>query len=1314
MTLSDLKPLTKLPFNGVILPTITLSPEQHAQIGAKPDCSNYEFITQLCRNGFKEKIVPRIPKENRGEYVERVKMELETIESLGFTNYILMVWDICRFADEQGIPRGPGRGSVAGSLVAYLLDITELDPIENRLFFVRFLSKARAKSKVIDGVRYIDGSLVPDIDCDFSYFRRGEIIDYLNNRYLGQTSKLLTTTTFTSKILVKDVIKTYAGGTEQDAAEASDLIEKEFGVPQEIEEALSDDPKKANERFKQWATDHQEICDLAMDLSGLNRAEGQHASALLIAYKPIRELMPLQLTTTEGEKVEVSGFDMYSAQEIITKMDLLGLRTLDVIDQTCRMLGIKRKDIDVHHKSIYAYLQDFKNRYGIFQLETFAQGNAAAKVKPKNFEQLAACLAAARPGAYAQIDKLIAYTNEGAYNPVDLLIDDILKPTGGICLYQEQLLAMVNRLGMDLDECEALRRCISGDTCFVSKTRGWISINTLLKEGYKDDLFLVMTNNGVQEWGRIKDIWSNGLKTIHFVNSRNGLQVKATRNHQFLTEKGWKRVHHLKAKEDYLVCSREIEYDGVDYISIDLAILISGMLTEGYCSHHPMGGHFTNFNKEVMDKFLGAFVKVFNEMPHISSDYHVAYLKSRHALFLNKYMTWGLSRTKRIPEKMMGMTKETTRQFLAFMFTGEVGITLNSKQIEYSSASEVMIRQIQLLLLRFGIKSRLHEKIIKGYEHNGFYYRLYILGYRNQVKFYNEIGVLLCTDKKVILEKILEDKRVNTNSDSIPKYLVERFRWQYGHLISEKINDKSNRASGRWYGRSITRDVFSEFIIKSKDKIWNQLISGKQDYELLKPIKRIQKEVETYDFTMENEDAPFIIANGLVIHNCIGKKDQEKIKEYEQKIKDVAAKNGHKSELADLIWKIASDSAGYQFNKSHSHCYASLTAITIYLKANHPLQFYLALLQMAANEAAPHEVVQTIEKEMRINGFTLLPPHFLKSDTSFKIEGENSIRFALNLIRGISDKNMKHLKTFLEKNARDIAAGSSISKFSVFLALKNAGLNIGIGSALVQAGCMSGYDTYVDEKGQRYHSRSRLVLELNTWNQLTDTEKRLCLSIGDNPAVNWDVILALKYLAKQFNDKGKPLIKETRLATLRKKYKPYADIYEMNSRNERLANYFYEKKVLGYSYSETISSIFSEKIDGLKTISEIKDLPVDSHIKVIGFVADPAKGKTKKGNAEFKFRLLDETGEMRVKAFNTYIDQIEKHNGRLPVEEDLVIANCKKMSEDMLFVESGLDGVAVGIQTSRIYMKLSELRDSTTKRKNSLDAAPNSDKVGES
>ena len=188
-------------------------------------------------------------------------------------------------------------------------------------------------------------------------------------------------------------------------------------------------------------------------------------------------------------------------------------------------------------------------------------------------------------------------------------------------------------------------------------------------------------------------------------------------------------------------------------------------------------------------------------------------------------------------------------------------------------------------------------------------------------------------------------------------------------------------------------------------------------------------------------------------------------------------------------------------------------------------------------------------------------------------------------------------------------------------------------------------------------------------------------------------------LAESIKDeKGNPFIKATRFETIRKRYQPYKEIYLQNSRNERLANFWYEINTLGYSYSETISGIFSKHTDGIINTEQAKNMPDGAKCRLIGFANDPTKGKTKKGNDELRFRLSDEFGEIRVKTFNDKINAIVTQNGRQIEDRDIVIVNCKKMQGDTFFLEAGIDGVICGIQTCKIFTRLSELKDSKNEK----------------
>jgi DNA polymerase-3 subunit alpha len=449
-------------FNGVRLPEFKPTKQQYETLGLSENVTNKEFLTQLCRNGFKEKIQGKIDKSLHGKYVERIKEELGVIQSLGFVDYILMVWDICDFCQRNDIPTGPGRGSVSSSIVCFLSGITRVDSIKYETFFTRFLNPSRAKTSIIDGIKYIDGSLAPDIDQDHCFYRRHEVISYLSQKYPNRTAKLLTTGSLTTKILLKEVFKSYEEASEGEANEVSDLVDKKFGIVEDLADALSEDPTKENKKLKEWAKNHKEVISISLKLRNLKKSSGCHASALLISYDEIVNLMPLQLTKGEedGEYAISNSCDMYTAQELVLKFDELGLKTVSTVHDCCKAAGIKSEDINWEDPIIYQWLQDAKDMYGIFQFESESQGQIAIKIKPKNFAQISDTLSISRPGANSGLGQYLDYVHRDIYKPIHPVIDDVLKPTGGICLFQEQYLKMLVNVGMDPNTAEMARRTL--------------------------------------------------------------------------------------------------------------------------------------------------------------------------------------------------------------------------------------------------------------------------------------------------------------------------------------------------------------------------------------------------------------------------------------------------------------------------------------------------------------------------------------------------------------------------------------------------------------------------------------------------------------------------------------------------------------------------------------------------------------------------------------------------------------------------------------------------------------------------------------
>jgi DNA polymerase-3 subunit alpha len=441
----------KSPFPaGMKLPSIHIEKKQYDVLGIPENTSNFNFLRKICFEGVKQKGIDQLP--NKQEYYDRLTVELGVFEELGFVDYVLLNWDILNFCHQNNIPTGAGRGSAAGSLVLYVIGVTNIDPIKYDLFFERFVSKSRAKKIISNGEEFLDGSLAPDVDNDISYDRRQEVIDYINKKYKGKTSKILTLNTLSGKLCIKECGKIVAEMSETQVNEISDTIPKKFGKVAKLSVAYED-----SESFKNFADQNQKVFSIAKKLEGLNKNTGVHPSGIAISFYQLEDIMPVQTT---GDDAIVSGYDMNDVAELMVKFDILGLRTLSVVHDVCKRLGISVSDIDPDHPTIYAALQTLKTPSGLFQIEADTNFRVAQKVAPKNLEQLSAVVAIARPGALDFMDRYAEYVRTGHFQSVHAFFDDVLSYTGGIPLYQEQLMKMAVKVGFSLDEAEQLRRIV--------------------------------------------------------------------------------------------------------------------------------------------------------------------------------------------------------------------------------------------------------------------------------------------------------------------------------------------------------------------------------------------------------------------------------------------------------------------------------------------------------------------------------------------------------------------------------------------------------------------------------------------------------------------------------------------------------------------------------------------------------------------------------------------------------------------------------------------------------------------------------------
>tara|TARA_R100001082_G_scaffold48047_3_gene25803 strand:+ start:10746 stop:13373 length:2628 start_codon:yes stop_codon:yes gene_type:complete len=847
-----------LSLHGVRLPKFHIEERYIKRLGLHSDINTYDFLREICLKRFAE--LKLNEHKNKETYIKRVKYELEILQELDFTEYILLVWKVVSYCRENDIPLGLGRGSAAGSMVLYLLQITQIDPVKYDLFFERFVSRARAKKKVVDGVTYLDGSLMCDVDVDVCYYRRQEVLKYLKEEFSGNTSKILTLNTLSGKLVMKECGKVFGGKEEVEMSGVTALIPKVFGKVKDITEAYDEVPK-----FAEWCDKNPKVYKIALKLRGLVKNKGVHPSAILLSHNKLVESCPCEL---DSSKEPVSSFDMDWSSISNVKLDVLGLRTASVVDACCKILkktkGIELKpdEVDLDDPFIYQNLFDLKQRHGLFQIEADANYEVCRKVKPKNLEELSAVLALARPGALAFVDQFASYTNNDVYEAIHPFFDDILKSTGGVCLYQEQMMKMAHKIGFTLDEAEILRR-------------------------------------------------------------------------------------------------------------------------------------------------------------------------------------------------------------------------------------------------------------------------------------------------------------------------------------------------------------------------------------------------------------------------IVGKKKVNEVKKWKKKIKDKVKENNLEKEIGDILWQVLEDSANYSFNKSHSISYASLAAITTFLKFKYPQEFFLALLQMTRYEPDPMTEISKIARELPKFNIKLLGPHLMKSAMDFSIEGDN-LRFGLTSIKGIAEKSIEKLQSFKDQYS---------NKFEVFQGANEAGIGVGILSALIQAGALDGTFN---------KPRSYMVAEAQLWNLLTAKEKTCAFEVGSRKS--YDLREVVKIMNEELKDeKGKPIIKDSRYGTIKKHFLPYREIYNKNKANEDFANWYYENALLGYTHGKKLKEVHKD-YSHLETVEESLDKAERSSVNFIGTVEDSfGTKKSKKGTPYLKIQVKDESSLCTVMMFtNKHKDNIQicrdTNGGNLPSKGNIVIVKGMRKDGDTIFAD------LIKVQDQKIYMKLSEIK----------------------
>lgn len=422
------------------------------EFGPLPEGSTASsYLAVLCREGLVERYVSKPEWQNpewRRKLEERLAYELSVIEGMGYSDYFLIVWDFIRFAHQEGIAVGPGRGSSAGSIVAYVLRITDVDPIEYKLLFERFLNPQRVS--------------MPDIDIDFSDERRDEVIAYVADKYgKERVAQIITFGTMAAKAAVRDVGRVL-NLPYQDVDRTAKLIPYQLGIT--LEEALKLSPELY--RLSVQNPKVARLIELARRVEGMPRHASTHAAGVVISKEPLTRYVPLQAGT---EETPLTQFAMENLEAVgLLKMDFLGLRTLSIIERTQRWLKeetgqeVSFRQVPDNDPLTYEML-GHGDTTGVFQLESAGMRRVLRELKPTEFEDIISVLALYRPGPMEFIPKYIA----GKHGRIQVeyphpSLEPILKDTYGIIVYQEQIMQIASRMaGFSLGEADLLRRAVS-------------------------------------------------------------------------------------------------------------------------------------------------------------------------------------------------------------------------------------------------------------------------------------------------------------------------------------------------------------------------------------------------------------------------------------------------------------------------------------------------------------------------------------------------------------------------------------------------------------------------------------------------------------------------------------------------------------------------------------------------------------------------------------------------------------------------------------------------------------------------------------
>ena len=1019
-------------------------------------------------------------KEVIESYKAKIIEEFKVMCKLGMESFMMFMSELITWANNNNIPCGTGRGSVCGSMIAFITNITDVDPIVWNTVFSRFCNEDRIS--------------LGDIDVDFAGEDREKVYQYIIQRFTPEKTAYIAA--FTT-LQTRGCIDALAGGLgykdldkvmeiknkfDEYLKEYSKIVQAEVGLEELQENGVIDSTsvtfdnhtiylsrinndkirkhlESVKKSYDALISENQDLFYYLDGLKGTIVAKGQHPSGII--GSPITLADNIGLYYRDGdENLPISTCAMKSVDSLnYVKFDILGLKTVGIIKDACEYAGIPYpKSYDLNWNDCKVWKNMIEAQQGVFQFEGDYAFSLLKDFKPTTINHMSMVNAALRPSGKSYRDRMIAgIKNE---NPSEE-IDKLLESNNGYLIFQEDTIKFLTDIcDFTGSAADTTRRCVDENTLILMGDGNYKKIKDI-KIGDTVQSFNKYKSSEPKE---VTNIFDNGYKKTYQITSMHGYVLNVTENHPVLTQRGYVKVKDLTLN-DYIMTPRKINSTDDNKrpnqrLSSNDMYLIGLVIGDGSLAEPDYRVHFTNSEEILIEKFKSCIKNIGDGRLKGDCEFSVheqngvdvnkiysIYIKSDNYLksfisLLNKYNLRKLAKDKKIPnEFMLYPVGEKLTSLIAGLFNTDGGYNLKSKSIEYYSTSETLVIQIKSLLSKYGIYSYVQKKKVKKYD---YYCYCICIKQKDSLDIFEEkILPYIIGRKHDDYQNIINENKNNSvyYNYLLPKEcleeIIESSKKSNISLssIGKKLGYKDNCFAIRPNGTTNLTDTKAKNVIQHlRCPFTYDILFG--DYFPLK-IKSINENSISHVYDIEVKDNHNYVAENIIVHNCIGKKDKEELERQLPKILEGYCNHSPKErsiaeEEAKQFVQIVQDSSDYQFGYNHSTAYSMNGYECVWLRTYYPLEFMAAYLNRAENK---DDINYGIELANQYH-ITINPIKYGKSSAKYTIDKENNA-----IYKGI--ESIKFCNAIIAEEMLELSKGKKYNSFIDLLddVLKNTSID---------------------------------------------------------------------------------------------------------------------------------------------------------------------------------------------------------------------------------------------------------------------------------